>query len=68
MESNRTPDQRVPVVLQQSARSSLYQGLRKDIRTDVEELRPQATKRTYGNMTVGPVKMFKGWALAAQGV
>ena len=66
MESNGTPAQRLPIISQQQDKSSLYLGLRKDVRTNLEELRPQATKRTYGNMTVGPVKIFKDRALAEQ--
>ena len=68
MESNGTPAQRLPVVSQQQDSSSLYSGLKKDVRKDFEELRPQATKRTYGNMIFGPVKMFKECALAEQGL
>ena len=68
MESNGTPAQQLPVVSQQQDSTSIYLGFRKEVRKDLEKLRPQATKRTYGNMTVGPVKMVKEWALAEQGL
>jgi hypothetical protein len=68
MASNGPPQQQLPVISHQQDNSSIFLGLRKQVRIDLEELRPHATKRTYGNNAAGPVKMFKDWARAEPGL